>query len=71
MKSSRHYQNWAQLVGTASEFVLFFSGFFLGKEMFIIAAMLMGFRVASKFIMSELMYKRMQAILFEGKDDEL
>jgi hypothetical protein len=59
-----------QIIGSASELVLFFSGFFLGKEMFLIAAALMGFRIISKISISEFMYKRMQAIIQEGVDKE-
>ena len=46
---------------------LVFSGFFLGKEMFLIAAGLLFFRVLSKIIISECMYKRMSAQIEEGK----
>jgi len=65
MKPSRYYQNWIQSIGAGSEVVLFFSGFFLGKEMFVLAALLMIFKIFSKFLMSECMYKRMQAIFKE------
>jgi len=65
MKSSRYYQNLAQAVGSGSEVVLFLSGFFLGKEMFIAALLLIILRIISKIIMSELMYKRMKAIIKE------
>ncbi len=71
MKTSRFYQNWAQIIGSGSEIILFFSGFFLGKEMFIVAAILMLFRVLSKLTMSELMYKRIQAVIKEGKNEEI
>lgn len=70
MKSSRYYQNWVQTIGTGSEIVLFLSGFFLGKEMFFIAAGLLLFRVVSKILISEFMYKRMQAVIREGNKDE-
>ena len=55
----------AQIVGSVSEVVLFFSGFFLGKSMFITAAILVLFRIVSKISMSELMYNRMKAIFKE------
>jgi len=55
----------AQIVGSVSEVVLFFSGFFLGRSMFIIAAILVLFRIVSKISMSELMYNRMKAIFKE------
>ena len=65
MKSSRYYQTVAQIVGSGSDIVLFCSGFFLGKEMFAIALSLMLLRLISKVVMSELMYKRMKAIIKE------
>jgi hypothetical protein len=55
----------AQIVGSASEIVLFFSGFFLGKEMFIIAGILMIIKIVSKVSISELMYNRMKAVVKE------
>ena len=67
MKSSRYYQNLVQIIGSSSEIILFFSGFFLGKEMFLIAAGLLFFRVLSKIVISECMYKRMSAQIEEGK----
>ena len=66
MKSSRYYQNLVQIVGASSEIVLFLSGFFLGKAMFVTALILLLLRLVGKITISELMYKRMQAILFEG-----
>jgi len=66
MKSSRYYQTTAQIVGSGSEIILFLSGFFLGKSMFIIALSLIVLRLISKVVMSELMYKRMKAIILEG-----
>ena len=67
MKPSRYYQNLAQLIGSISEVVLFLSGFFLGKEMFIAAVILMVLRIGSKIVISEFMYKRMQAVIAERK----
>ena len=57
-----------QIVGSASEVVLFFSGFFLGKQMFAIAAILMIIKMISKISISELMYRRMQAVIREGNN---
>jgi len=54
-----------QIVGSASEIILFFSGFFLGKKMFVIAAILMIVKMVSKISISELMYKRMRAVVRE------
>ena len=65
MKNSRFYQTWTQIIGSISEMVLFFSGFFLGKEMFVAALILVFLRVVSKFTISELMYRRMKAVVRE------
>ena len=67
MKSSRYYQTMTQIVGSASEMVLFLSGFFLGKELIILAISLFVARMISKVVISELMYKRMQSIIREEK----
>lgn len=67
MKPSRYYQTAAQIVGSTSEIILFFSGFFLGKAMFITAAVLLVLRIANKAAISELLYKRLQATIREGK----
>lgn len=56
-----------QLIGSSAEIVLFLGGFFMGKEMFIIAFSLLGLRVISKVFISEFMYKRMAAQIKEGK----
>lgn len=67
-KKSRFYQNWVQAIGSVSEIVLFFSGFFLGKEAFITAFILLTLRIIGKLIISELMYKRMQSVVYEESD---
>lgn len=54
-----------QIVGSVSEIILFFSGFFLGKQMFVIAAALMVVKIISKLSISELMYRRMKAVVRE------
>lgn len=66
MKSSRFYQTWVQIVGSTMDAVLFMSGFFLGKELLIIAIILLAIRIGGKITISELMYKRMQAVVKEG-----
>ena len=70
MRSSRYYQTMVQIIGSASEVILFFSGFFLGKQMFAIAALLMFVKMISKITISELMYNRMKAVIREGNDYE-
>lgn len=69
MKPSRYYQTLSQVIGSVSEVVLFLGGFFLGKEMILLAIGLLVIRVVSKWVMSELMYKRMQAVIGEGGSD--
>lgn len=68
-KKSRYYQNWVQTVGSVSEIVLFFSGFFLGKEAFVVAFTLLLIRVVGKLLISELMYKRMQSVVYEESNE--
>lgn len=65
MKSSRFYQNFVQMVGSVGEIVLFLSGFFLGKEMFITAATFLIARIIHKLVISELMYRRMKSVIRE------
>jgi hypothetical protein len=65
MKSSRFYQTSVQVVGSISEIVLFLSGFFLGKEMFITAAVFLVLRMSQKILVSELMYRRSKAVVRE------
>ena len=67
LKSSRYYQNLVQIIGSSAEVILFLGGFFMGKEMFLIAFGLLGLRVLSKVVISECMYKRMSAQIEEGK----
>jgi len=67
LKSSRYYQNCVQIIGSSAEVILFLGGFFMGKEMFIIAFALLGLRLVSKVAISEFMYKRMSAQIEEGK----
>lgn len=70
MKPSRYYQNWLQLVSRGSTIFLFFSGYFLGKEILIVAFVLLFFQLGIGFTTSELMYKRLQAVVKEGKDEK-
>ncbi len=66
MKSSRFYQNCVQTVGSVSEVILFLSGFYLGKEMFITAFIFLMLRIANKIVISELMYRRSLVVVKEG-----
>jgi len=65
MKSSRFYQNCIQVVGSVSEVILFLGGFFLGKEMFVAAAVFLVLRMSHKIIISELMYFRSITVVRE------
>lgn len=65
MRSSRFYQNAVQIVGSASEVILFLSGFFLGKGCLAVAMILLAMRIANKITVSELMYRRMRAVVRE------
>lgn len=67
MKSSRYYQSWLQIVSRGSDILLFLCGFCLGKEAFAIAIGLIIFRLINGFVISELIYKRLQATISEGK----
>jgi hypothetical protein len=55
-----------QVVGSTSEIILFFAGYFLGKDMLAITAMLLLLRIANKIIISELMFKRQIAVIREN-----
>jgi hypothetical protein len=65
LRSSRFYQNYVQVVGSISEIILFLGGFFLGKEMFLIALVFLIIRIAHKLLISELMYKRSITVVRE------
>lgn len=69
LKSSRYYQNWLQIVSRSSDILLFCMGYFLGKELFIIALITLVLKIAIGFTVSELMYKRMQAVVGENKEN--
>ena len=65
MRPSRWYQTGVQIIGSLSEIILFFGGFFLGKGMFIVAFGLILFRMTNKIIISELMYRRSKMVVRE------
>jgi len=56
-----------QIIGSSAEIILFLGGFFMGKEMFVIAFSLLALRLISKVAISEFMYKRMSSQIEEGK----
>lgn len=65
IKPSRYYQKWLQLVSRGSDVLLFLMGWTLGKEMFVISMCFLGVKILVGFTVSELMYKRMQAVVKE------
>lgn len=67
MKKSKYYQNALQLVGLGGEVLLFLSGVFLGKGQIATAVVFLILKMANKYTVSELMYKRHQALLRESK----
>ena len=67
MRKSKHYQKALQLVGLGGEVLLFLSGVFLGKGQIATAVVFLILRMANKYTVSELMYKRHQALLLESK----
>lgn len=71
MKTSRYYQNWLQIVSRGSTVFLFFSAYFLGREAFMIAFTLLSVQLGAGFAISELLYKRMKAVVKECKEDKL
>ena len=70
MRSSRFYQTCLQVIGSVGEIILFFCGFFLGKEMFVTAFVLLAIRIVHKVIISELMYRRSIVVVRENVDRE-
>jgi len=68
LKRSRYYQNLVQVTGSLGEIILFFSGFFLGKSMFVTACVLVLMRILFKIVVSEFMYRRQKSIIREEID---
>jgi len=69
MKPSKYYQKLLQVTSRGSDIILFFVGYFLGREQFIAAALLLLLRLASGYVISELVYKRLQASIREGGNE--
>lgn len=67
LRTSRFYQKWLQIVSRGSDLLLFLMGYFLGKEVFWAALVFLVAKLAVGFTVSELMYKRMQAVVREEK----
>lgn len=70
MRPSKFYQGWLQLVSRGSDVLLFMMGYFLGKEIFWAALLFLAAKVVVGFTVSELMYKRMQAVVKEGGEND-
>ena len=68
-KDSRYYQTAVQIIGSVGEIVLFFSGFFLGKEAFVAAGILITIRIGFKLLVSDFMYRRMKAVVREESNN--
>lgn len=67
LRPSKFYQRWLQLVSRGSDILLFFMGYFLGKEVFWAALIFLVAKIAIGFTVSELMYKRMRAVVREER----
>jgi hypothetical protein len=67
LKPSRFYQRWLQLVSRGSDILLFLMGYCLGKEVFWAALVFLVAKIVVGFTVSELMYKRMRAVVREEK----
>ena len=65
MKKSRHYQRILQITSAGSKVCLFFSGYLLGAGAFLPAAGLLVIRIVAALIVSEMKYKRTQALFRE------
>lgn len=66
MRPSKFYQRWLQVTSRGSTACLFFSAYLLGREEFVIALVLLAFQLISGYVISELMYGRLQAVVKEG-----
>lgn len=67
MKPSRHYQHWLQFVSRLSDVILFLGGFYLGRGNLLPAIILLILKLVSGYIISDLVYKRLQAVVEEKK----
>lgn len=72
MRPSRYYQNCLHLVSGISDIFLVMFGFFVGRERLYLALLFAVLKYCISFVVRELMYKRMQAVVAEeGRDDVL
>lgn len=71
MKTSKYYQKALQIVGLGGEVLLFLSGVFLGKGQVTTAVVFLVLRMANKYAVSELMYRRHRALLAENRAVEI
>jgi hypothetical protein len=53
-------------VGSTAEVILFLGGYFMGKKMFLTAITFLAIRIASKAVVSSLIYKRGIMIIREN-----
>jgi len=66
MKTSRSIQTAIQVVGATGDIVLFLAGYFMGTGQMVPAAIAIVWKVLTKLLISELMYRRQQAVIKEG-----
>jgi len=67
MKSSNYYQKWLQVVSRGSDVLLFMMGYTLGRKEFWAALMFLVLKLIIGFTVSQLMYRRLQAVVKEEK----
>lgn len=65
MKSSRFYQNYLQAISGISELGTYIGMYMLGAQNYKTATSLFIFRLISKFTISELMLRRLRAVVKE------
>jgi hypothetical protein len=68
MKPSRCYQNQLQLVARGSTIFLFLSGFFLSKDNFCAASVLLVVNLYTGYLISKLRFRRSEAVIEEVKE---
>ena len=69
MNSSRKIQTAIQVVGATGDVVLFLAGYFMGTGQIVPAVGAMAYKVCTKLVISELMYRRQQLVIREGFEE--
>ena len=65
MKSSKYYQKILQITGRGGDILLFLCGLFLGKSQICAALIFLALRLVLGYISSELVYRRLKAVMEE------